>query len=322
VRIKFLFISLIVLILLTLAGCKEPNASISTPLTSSTTNNSSNKITSVLSPPSTGKIAFTILDKNSNTSQIYQMDGDGRNQLKLTALDIGEFPSWSPDGKKLIYSTSATSKASIVGINVDGTGKTSITNETADKWPSWSRDGKRIVFISYRDFKYNSSNEIYMMNADGSNQTRLTENDFLEAYPCLSPDNTKISFVSKTNDLWVMNVDGTNRVNLTNSGSNESNIFPVWSPDGKKIAFQRENSENNRNWQIWVMDADGSNQTKLTNILAKNVCPTWSPDGQMIAFISERDGGAREIYAMKADGSNQTRLTNNIGMINSLVWSP
>jgi Tol biopolymer transport system component len=144
----------------------------------------------------------------------------------------------------------------------------------------------------------------------------------------LSSDGTKIAFASLPQDIWVMNYNGTGRVDVTNSSENISNLFPVWSPDGNKIAFQRENSDNNFKDQIWVMDADGSNQRKLTDVSGLNWYPSWSPDGKKIAFISDRDNGMQEIYSMNVDGSDQTRLTNNIGVINSfrvitsLVWSP
>ncbi|NIM52763.1 MAG: translocation protein TolB, partial [Gemmatimonadales bacterium] len=84
---------------------------------------------------------------------------------------------------------------------------------------------------------------------------------------------------------------------------------PAWSPDGTRIAFDRDSEDTNR--EIYVMDADGSNPVRLTSHPADETFPAWSPDGRWIAFESNRveDGGWQEIYVMRADGSNLVNLT-------------
>ncbi|MFC1694264.1 SUMF1/EgtB/PvdO family nonheme iron enzyme, partial [Candidatus Latescibacterota bacterium] len=161
----------------------------------------------------------------------------------------------------------------------------------------------KIAFSSYRDGNY----EIYLMDTDGSNQTRLTFNSAYDSYPSWSPDGSQITFSSYRDgnyEIYVMNADGSNQTRLTyNSGYDWA---PAWSPDGSQIAFSYLDGYN----EIYVMTADGSNQTRLTNNSVNDYKPTWSPDGSHIAFQSDRDGNY-EIYVMNADGSNQTRLTDN-----------
>jgi TolB protein len=90
---------------------------------------------------------------------------------------------------------------------------------------------------------------------------------------------------------------------------------PVWSPDGRRIAFES-------NWQLWVMNADGSGQLRLTRTRTRNLAPSWSPDGRKIAFESKRDGQA-EIYVMNPDGSGQRNLTRTRGWQERWsAWSP
>lgn len=163
--------------------------------------------------------------------------------------------------------------------------------------------GGRIAFFSERDGNY----EIYVMNADGSNQTRLTNNPTDDSDPSFSPDGSRIAFVSRRDgnkEIYVMNADGSNQTRLTNNS--ESDDYPSFSPDGR-IAFY---SHRDGNFEIYVMNADSSNPTRLTNNSSVDARPHFSPDGARITFFSDRDGD-RDIFVMNPDGSDQTRLTNN-----------
>ena len=194
-------------------------------------------------------------------------------------------------------------------------------------------DGSKIAFVSDRDSNNPDTMgniEIYVMNADGSGQTRLTSGSAINCCPSWSPDGTKIALssvrdddVSRSLEIYVMNADGSNRTRLTNNWYND--WHPSWSSDGTKIAFS---SARDGNHDIYVMNADGSNRTRLTDNSAIDLNPSWSPDGSMIAFSSDRDGKMgrwtvpNEIYVMNADGSNQTRLTNNPADDTEPSWSP
>ncbi|MCP4260615.1 MAG: DUF5050 domain-containing protein [Planctomycetes bacterium] len=134
---------------------------------------------------------------------------------------------------------------------------------------------------------------------------------------------SKIVFISDRDgnpEICVMNADGSEQKNLSHSPAGA--IAPVWSPDGKKIAFRR-------NGEIYVMNADGTEQKNLTNNPAHDQYPSWSPDGKKVAFASSRDGnridGNNEIYVMTADGQDIRRLTySGIGSFVSSFpsWSP
>lgn len=120
-------------------------------------------------------------------------------------------------------------------------------------------------------------------------------------------------------DIYIMSSDGRNLRQLTFQLAHET--APVWSPNGRRIAFMRMHSE--RNWEIYMMNADGSNQRNLTNHPALDGDPYWSPDGR-IGFVSNRDGAAN-LYVMNADGGNITPLTHHKkgeGSAYSPHWSP
>ncbi len=173
----------------------------------------------------------------------------------------------------------------------------------------------KIVFKSDRD----GNEEIYVMNADGSNQTNVSNNSAYDGEPAWSPDNTKIAFKTKRDgneEIYVMDADGSNPTNLSNNSADDA--YPAWSPDGTRIAFR---SNRDGNWEIYVMDTGGGNQFNLSNNSANDAYPAWSPDGTKIAFRSNRDGN-HEIYVMNADGSNQTNLSNNSADDAYPAWSP
>ena len=207
--------------------------------------------------------------------------------------------------------------AQIYSCTIDSRNWTRLTHtERGGDWfPKWSPDGSKIAFHSDRDGHF----QIYIMDQDGSNQTRITRNNFNDMYPSWSPDGNKITFASDRDgplQIYIMDVSGTNQQRITNHDADDA--APAWSPDGKKIAFL---STRDGNAEIYVMDADGLNQTNLTSNAFADAYPAWSPDGQKIAYQSEVDNHF-EIFVMNADGSGRTCLT--MGSVDNKypAWSP
>ncbi len=166
---------------------------------------------------------------------------------------------------------------------------------------------------------YTSNWEIWVMNPNGTGQTRLTNNDASDSSPAWSPDGSRIAFDSNRigyGDIYVMNADGTGQARLTTNTSPDGS--PAWSPDGSRIAFVSSRDGSN---DIYVMNSDGSGQSRRTYNLYDEGYPAWSPDSSRIAFMSSRDGNC-EIYIMDADGTDQTRVTSNAAMDWMPAWSP
>jgi WD40 repeat protein len=264
-----------------------------------------------------GRIAFESERDTVGFGEVYTMNADGSDQVRLTNNGvIDDLPAWSPDGTKLTFVSRRDGNAEIYTMNADGSAPTRITNNPAhDEDPAWSPDGTRIAFQSIRD----GIEEIYVMNADGTNQTRLTNNSVADYAPAWSPNGSRIAFVTERDgypEIYTMNVDGTGETRLTNNFVLDEQ--PNWSPDGTKIAFT---SERDGNYEVYVMNADGTAPTRLTNQSGRDEDPVWSPDGTKIAFQSLRDGN-EEIYLMNPNGTGQVNVMNNPAIDAVPDWQP
>lgn len=205
----------------------------------------------------------------------WTMDADGSNQMLV--VEDGLFATWSPDGSRILFVTA--SGPNLYSALPDGSDVRQLTSDW--EWePVWSPDGSRILFHTFRD----GNTEIYVMNADGSGQTNLTQNAAEDSDPAWSPDGSRIAFHSDRDGNWeiyVMNADGTGTTRLTNDPARD--CAPAWSPNGDRIAFGRQDTGScgdggatPRAEDIYLIDPDGSN---LVNLTAELSGKTTNPFG-------------------------------------------
>jgi TolB protein len=249
---------------------------------------------------------------------IFVVNPDGTGARNLTAPGAFEHsPVWSPDGRRLLF----TSNDDLYVMNADGTGRTLVTaGQPEVNTYRWSSDGRRIAFTYGGLVDGDFFEDLWVMQADGSNQIKLAANG---STPSWSPDGRRIAYEGG-GQIHIVTADGLSDVRVTNRPFRA--FAPAWSPDGAQIAFVTTLEvlpDRPAPKHIFLIRPDGTGSVDLTPENGDDESPTWSPDGSKIVFeISEEGNLGSEVAVMNRDGSGRVNLTNRPGFDLSPDWSP
>lgn len=254
------------------------------------------RITQIAWSPDGSRIAYR--DPIAAERGIYVANPDGSAPVRLTDGANDAWPSWSPNGSKILFSSSRYDP-SIEGCEPG---------------------------VDFR-----CPTDIYVMDADGSGVVRLTDDQAPEYQPVWSPGGDRIAFVRPRGGtiafweapaIFSMNADGT-EVRQVSSGDGGSDFSPSWSPDGEQLAFSAFRFEDS---SLFVVEPDGTGERSLLSV-GYVADPVWSPDGRLLAFVgndADGSGSGTAIYVMSADGTNVTQLASiaSYEVTPDIAWQP
>jgi len=276
------------------------------------------------SPDGTRIVYYSLRNLRQSTLRVMQADGSDSRQIADLSSGPGQI-TWLPDETRIAFGMGGA----IHTINTHSSQLMQLTNEAYGPVLefAWSPDTRALAFVSDRA----GAPDIYLLRFNDPRPLRLTDNHAWTQHLSWSPAEGRFILFTSTRDgsiaVFTLDVECalergpdawcTNRLTLPSTENRE----PVWSPDGKRIAFT---SLRDGNPEIYVMDADGGHQTRLTNSSRVDWLPQWSPSGEYIAFFSSpnlEDGAHNDIYIIRPDGSGLKQLTND-GLANQMAWSP
>jgi TolB protein len=290
--------------------------------------------------PSGGKIAFVRTGEHGrDIGEIYVINADGSGERNLTGdPSDDQRPVWSPDGSRLAYVSQRsdgrnTSTTNIYIVDAGGGTPRQLTRSDWSDSPVWSAQGRRIAFIRRfldppRNLVGNRTKEIFVINADGSRERRLTRNR-LEEFDVAWSRAGKLAFVRAPRleprnwtgaEIFVMNPDGSGVRRITRNQRYEYGL--AWSPDGRKLAFFQRTGSGTPGSALVVMDARSGAQRRLVSAARRDsgvegLRPVWSPNGNKIAY---NWGPNADIYVINADGTGRRRVAANMPSLPT--WSP
>jgi TolB protein len=264
------------------------------------------------------KIVF--VSDRSGAKEIWVMNWDGTDQRQLTRFSsISTFPSASPDGRVVAFTTYAGGYPAIQMLSLDTGRKLGFYNQRAsmNAFVGFSPDSRTVVFSSTAA---GGPAQLYATNIDGGNLRRITHSGAIEVEPKINPKNASqlvdVSGRGGLPQIYSMNMDGAD-VRRLSAGTGEA-TNPAWSPDGVHLAFAWTKGFEPGNYNIFVMDSVSQQTAQLTANDGRNENPTWAPDGAHLAYASKR-GRSSQIWVMNADGTDKHPLTQ-AGNNEKPVW--
>ena len=251
--------------------------------------------------------------------QVHLVDPDDGAATRISGRTAdARHPRWSPERQFLAWVVVEELASHLTLYDTDG-GETAVLARDVDpdQPPIWSPDGSMIAYVSAAD----GEPDIYVVDLENREATRLTFNPERERIGDWSPDGNWLVFTEAGRDgLLLRNPDGVNRIRLTD----DPDADPVWSPQGDRIAFVRQNDADNRD--LYVLESkewtDDIEETVVSGGDADEFAPAWSSDGRRIVFVARADAQSQsEIYTIQADGKDRQQLTHNQVDDLAPVWS-
>jgi len=259
-----------------------------------------------ISPDGT-KLLVNTINAEEKIYRLVIVDLENRSAQYLIKVDEDQIsPQWNPNGEKIAFVLRSNDESSIYTVNLDGSNLELLPGGYAwDRRPMWSPDGERIFFLSSKSYGVYSPSDIFVIDVDGSNITKLTDNTYEISDFSLSPDGSMIAFSAPLNneDIYILKSDGSGLENISNNEVQDTS--PTWFPDSSKLAFR---SNRDGNWEVYTMDPSGNNIERITNSPGMDAPVLWSPLGDFLAILSDRTS-SNQIFIFLTENKTIHQIT-------------
>jgi dipeptidyl aminopeptidase/acylaminoacyl peptidase len=253
-----------------------------------------------------GRIAYRV----DNEIGIMAANGSAQTVLGVDASPQEGLPAFHPVGSSILFfGETPPDNLDIWSMAANGSGPVNLTRtpEPADEFAAvFFPDGKRIAYSRLEGAQI----DVWTMEPDGSDQRRLTDTPSANEYVNdISPDGRRILVAKRSDgldtlDLWVLDAADGSGFNLTNTAAPAAEFFGSFSPNGKRVVYDRAGPVDR---DIWLTTATGANPHPIAAD-ADESHPVFSPDGARVLFT--RCAPGCELYTMRPDGSSLVNLTN------------
>ena len=289
--------------------------------------------------PDSSQLAYVADQGIAGVYELYVVNADGTNNTRINGPlvaggQVDDLLDWSPDGSKLAYLADQDTAGvlELYVVNADGTGNIKLNGPLVaggevnnDSW-SWSPDSSQFAYLADQDT--DNVNELYVVNADGTNNIKVNGALVAGGYVvelAWSPDGSRLVYSAaqdtvNLDELYVVNADGTGNIKV--NGTMAAGSFGLcgncfrWSPDGSRLAYATDQDTAGLP-ELYVVNADGTNNIKVNGALVAGSSGirlfAWSPDGSPLAYVADQDiAGVSELFLVNPDGTGNTKISGTV----------
>jgi Tol biopolymer transport system component/serine/threonine protein kinase len=264
--------------------------------------------------PDGSNVVFTRGSSGGNRRDIFLVPVTGGQPRQLTFGNSGLFPTWTQDGKEIVFASDRGGLTSLWRISAEGGTPQVVAGVGPEAFkPSIPRKGNLLAY-QHRVF----SNGIWRINLSGETHSkgsplRVIFSRGMNMRPSVSPDGKKVAFESDRlgySDIWYCDIDGSNCTQLTSLHGTAGTAR--WSPDGHYIVFE---FQSRKQYQIYTVEVPGGRPRVVPTFPnGDNGAPNWSRDGQWIYFYSTHENGQFQLWKVPFKGGSPVQVTRNGGV--------